>query len=88
VDLALAEVELSLRELAVRLTERDGYFVSGASVSRNSRSSSRHLAEPGLEPLASEFLAVGRTGYQVRLAGSEEGIAPATQRRRRDMERA
>jgi hypothetical protein len=88
VDIALAEVELSLRELAVRLTEQDGYFVSEASGSRNSRSSSRHLAEPGLEPLAFEFLPVGRTGRQARLAGGEEGIAPATQRRCRDTERA
>jgi transposase InsO family protein len=34
VDLALAEPELSPRELAVRFTERDGYFVSEASVYR------------------------------------------------------
>jgi transposase InsO family protein len=33
-DLALAEPELSPRELAVRFTERDGYFVSEASVYR------------------------------------------------------
>ncbi len=34
VDLALAEPELSPRELAVRFTEREGYFVSEASVYR------------------------------------------------------
>ena len=34
IDLALAEPELSPRELAVRFTERDGYFVSEASVYR------------------------------------------------------
>ena len=33
-DLALAKTELSPRELAVRFTERDGYFVSEASVYR------------------------------------------------------
>jgi hypothetical protein len=34
VDLALAEPELSPRELAVRLTDRERYFVSEASVYR------------------------------------------------------
>ena len=34
VDLALAEPELSPRELAVRFTDRERYFVSGASVYR------------------------------------------------------
>jgi putative transposase len=34
IDLALAEPELSPRELAVRFTDRERYFVSGASVYR------------------------------------------------------
>src|SRR3712207_7172845 len=40
-DLALAEPELSPRELAVRFTDRERYFVSEASVYRLDRKSTR-----------------------------------------------
>jgi hypothetical protein len=41
----------------------------------------QHLAELRFQPLALEFLSMRRAGAQARLAGGQEGGAPAAQRR-------
>jgi hypothetical protein len=48
----------------------------------------QHRAEPRLQPLALERLAVAGPGCQGGLAGSEEGVAPPAQRRGGHAERA
>ena len=73
---------LDLRRAKGRPPSRAAIFASSSSCVE------QHLAEPRLQPLALQRLAVGGPGRQARLAGGQEGVAPAAQRRRGHAQRA